>query len=517
MIGLRERLEDWPTLAELLARRLQATADPGPANAIRKRLGALYLGPLDRAEEGLATVKEILDFEPEDPEAIGTLEGYYAQHERWDDLRDLVRDRLDRSSQPAARLALLERLSELAETRLEAPEEALDFALQMLDVERTHGPARARVERLLGSLKRWDDLVMHFETWVREAEGRDPAEELRLLVKIGEIREREMDDPDGAVEYFEKVLAREANHTLALAALARIHERKGDWAKCVEVLERAVGSGGAPADVSEALVRLGQVKEARLKDVPGALLNYQQAVQANPENRAAVEAVLALSKQAAEWPTWAAYAEYALRFVTDDKAKVAPLLEVAGVHAEKLGDRAKALQLVEAVRALAPDDRAVLVKLCDLLTLEGRTDEAIPILEQLVAGDEGGGKRRGKETAVYLERLAAALEAKGDRAGARGRLEEAARIDVTNVAVAYRLGRLFQLEGDLERAMQKLRPLLLQKIEPQSGVDKADVYFHLAEMHVAKNEKPKALLMIERGLQANPDHGGCKALKEQLK
>lgn len=517
VIALRERLQDWPTLAELLARRLQATADPGQANALRKRLGALLLGPLDRAEEGLATLKEILDYEPEDPDAIGTLEDYYGRHERWSDLRDLLRDRLDRSRDSAARLALLERLADLAETRLEAPEEALDFALQMLDVERTHGPGRARVERLLGSLKRWDDLVMHFETWAREAEGRDAAEELRLLVKIGEIREREMDDPDGAVEYFEKVLAREPNHTLALAALARIHERKGDWAKCVEVLERAVGSGGVPADVSEALLRLGRVKEEHLQDVPGALLHYQQAVQANPENKAAVDAVLALAKRAGEWPTWAAYAEYALRFVPEDKAKVAPLLEIAGVHAEKLGDRAKALQLVEAARTIAPDDRGVLVLYCDLLTKEGRTDEAIPILEQLVAGDEGAGKRRGKETAVYLERLAAALEAKGDRAGARTRLEEAARIDVTNVAVAYRLGLLYQQDGDLDRAMQKLRPLLLQKIEPASGVDKADVYFHLAEMHVAKNEKPKALSMIERGLQANPDHGGCKALKEQLK
>jgi tetratricopeptide (TPR) repeat protein len=83
--------------------------------------------------------------------------------------------------------------------------------------------------------------------------------------------------------------------------------------------------------------------------------------------------------------------------------------------------------------------------------------------------------------------------------------------------VAYRLGLLYQQEGDLDRSMQKLRPLLLQKIEPGSGVDKADVYFHLAEMHLGKNEKPKALSMIERGLQANPDHGGCKALKEQLK
>ena len=159
----------------------------------------------------------------------------------------------------------------------------------------------------------------------------------------------------------------------------------------------------------------------------------------------------------------------------------------------------------------------VLIAMCDLMTKSGRTDDAIPILEKLVAGEEAGGKRRGKDAAVYLERLAAALEAKDDLAGAKSRLEEAARVDVTNVRVAYRLGLLYKKEGDTDRAGQKLRPLLLQKIDASSGIDKADVYFHLAEIHVAKGEKPKAKSMIDRGLQANAEHEGLKGLKDQVK
>jgi hypothetical protein len=48
-------------------------------------------------------------------------------------------------------------------------------------------------------------------------------------------------------------------------------------------------------------------------------------------------------------------------------------------------------------------------------------------------------------------------------------------------------------------------------------VDKADIYFHLAEIHIEKGEKPKALSMIDRGLQANAGHEGLKGLKEKLK
>jgi tetratricopeptide (TPR) repeat protein len=265
------------------------------------------------------------------------------------------------------------------------------------------------------------------------------------------------------------------------------------------------------------LFRLGRVREERLQEVPAALYNYQQAVQANPENRTAVDAVVALARSAAEWPTYAAYAEYGIRFLPDDAAKVKALVELSQVQAEKLGDAAKALQLVETAGELAPDDRGVLMTMCDLMTTAGRTDEVIPILEKLVAAEEAGGKRRGKDAAVFLERLAAALDAKGDLAGAKTRLEEAARVDVTNIRVAYRLGLLYKKEGDAERAGQKLRPLLLQKIEPAAGVDKADVYFHLAEIHVDKGEKPKALSMIDRGLQASPGHEGLKSLKEKVK
>lgn len=511
-IALREGLGQWPAVVALLRRRLALSPDVREANELRRRIGAACLGPLAEEQEGLDALREILEYEPDDPQAMGTLEDYYARCERWSDLRDLLRDRLDRAPDAAARAPLLRRLSELAETRLETPEDALDFAMQILDHDRKDSWARGTVERLLGALKRWDDLVMQFETWAREAEGSDPAEELRLLVKIGEIREREMDDPDGAVEYFERVLGREPNHTSALSALARIHERKEDWAKCVEVLERAAQGGGTPSDVSAVYLRLGKVKAERLDDVVGALYHYQQAVQVDPESRTAVDAVLDLARSVEQWPTWAAYAEYAVRFATDDAARAAALLGVARVQADRLDDAAKALHLLESARALAPDDLDVLVALADRYTADGRTDESIPILERLIDQEaaRAGGKRRGKESAVYLLRLARALEARGDVDAAAGRLEEAAKIDVTNVAAAFELGRLYFRRKNHEKAGQRLRPLLLQKIEADSGVDKADVYWMLAQIHIEKGEKPKAISMLERGLQANPDHAGCK-------
>jgi tetratricopeptide (TPR) repeat protein len=517
VIALREELQEWPVLADLLARRLAATVETDAANAVRRRLGALLLTALDREEEGLALFREILDYQPDDEAALSTLETHYRKNERWNDLQGFFRDRLDRAADGAARIVHLLRLSDLAVEKLDAPEEALDWALQVLDYERTHAEGRARVETLMGKLGRWDDLVMHFETWAREAEGADPAAELRYLVKIGEIREREMDDPEGAGGYFEKVLAREPNHTLALAALARIHERKGDWPKCVEVLERAVQSGGDPRELSAALVRLGRVREDHLDDVPGALFNYQQAVQQNPESREAVDAVLALARKAGEWPTWAAYAEYSIRFATEDAERVKLLLDIARAQSEKIGDRTKAGQLLETARALVPDDRDVLVAVTDLAIADGRSDDAIPLLEQLVEKEKEGGRRKAREVAFYLEKLAAALEAKGDLAGAKARLEEAARQDVTNIGVAFRLGRLYYQDKDIERSMQKLRPLLLQKIEPETGIDKAEVYCLLARMHQEKGEKPKALSMVERGLQANPEHEGCKTLRGELK
>ena len=137
------------------------------------------------------------------------------------------------------------------------------------------------------------------------------------------------------------------------------------------------------------------------------------------------------------------------------------------------------LQLLERASELDPEDRTILLPLCDLYVAGGREAEAIPVLEQIVASY---GTRRNKEVAVYHHRLGKAKEAIGDLDGAMQSYDAAFKVDLTNVMVLRDLGRLCMAREDLARAQKTFRALLLQKLSADAGITKADVYFHLGDI-----------------------------------
>ena len=59
--------------------------------------------------------------------------------------------------------------------------------------------------------------------------------------------------------------------------------------------------------------------------------------------------------------------------------------------------------------------------------------------------------------------------------------------------------------------------MLLQNLDPQSGVTKADVYLALGDIHERLSEGPKAIGMYERGLELEPSNSRLKEALARLK
>jgi tetratricopeptide (TPR) repeat protein len=90
------------------------------------------------------------------------------------------------------------------------------------------------------------------------------------------------------------------------------------------------------------------------------------------------------------------------------------------------------------------------------------------------------------------------------------------KIDLTNVHILRDLGRLCMQSGDLDRAQKTYRALLLQKLGPDSGIAKADVYFHLGQISFQHGDKIKAKAMLERAVAEAGDHPEAKSLLDRL-
>ena len=66
------------------------------------------------------------------------------------------------------------------------------------------------------------------------------------------------------------------------------------------------------------------------------------------------------------------------------------------------------------------------------------------------------------------------------------------------------LGRLAMAQRDWEKARRVYRSLVLQNLDADAGVTKADVYYALGVIHVELGEGPKAKGMFQRGLEMAP-------------
>jgi tetratricopeptide (TPR) repeat protein len=90
------------------------------------------------------------------------------------------------------------------------------------------------------------------------------------------------------------------------------------------------------------------------------------------------------------------------------------------------------------------------------------------------------------------------------------------QIDATHPPTLMALGRLHMQASEWEKARKFYRSLLLQRIDPETGVSKAEVYFRLGEIHERLGEVPKAKGMYERGLEIDAGHASLRAALGRL-
>jgi tetratricopeptide (TPR) repeat protein len=515
---IREEQEDWTAVADLLIRRARYCDDIPEAVTLRHRVATLQSGVLEQPERAVETYQEILDADPVEVGALSALEQLYTQLERWQDLQEILVRRLEVAQDQGERIDILLRQAHLAETHFDSIEDAIEALRSVLAMAADHGPAMDHLEDLLGQAEQWEELIDLLELRVENAsEAGDSAAELRLLVRMGDLWEQKLSDEQAAIDIYEKVLARDPDHTLALGALARLHEAAGDWERCAEVLERAAKSGGAPADVAEMWFRLGRLNAEQRDDSMAAEQCYRAALEHCPTHGGAAQAVRSLWQRSDNWKAVVDLLELQLREQPEGELSTDIRSDLGEIYLHKLEEPEAAVAHLEQARQEQPQNRDVLMMLVDVYLGAGRHDQAVPVLRNLIEAEEASRKgARSKEMAPYHHRLGQALEASGDREAAKEEYEKAYKMDLGNVEVLKSLGSLRYDDGEYDQAMKIFRGLLLQRVD-NSVLNKADIYYKMGQIYVMQEDKRRAMGMFQRGLEADKDHADCRRGLEELK
>ena len=497
----------------LIERRVEIENDVDERAALRMRAAEILDQHLNRPDRAVLEYQALLEELPNHAPAHNALEQLFERSERYEELLALLQRRLPQEGSDEVRADLHLRIAAVAEQRLKDTKRAIDELRTVLREQRDHTRALAELERLLEQGERHGELIALLnERATRAAEQGDRATELDRLRKIAALTEEKLGNPDQAVLAYMAVCERDPSDRIARQALVRLRSAGAKWADAAQDMRMLLDLLSGDALVEHAL-KLADLADRRLDDLQLAESALLRALEAAPDHPQALEQIKALYERTQAHDKLVKVLAAEEQRVQDSAQRVLLLNKIAGLYRDKLGDPGSAVGFLERAVALVPDDREALLQLCDLYIAAGRARDAIPVLEKIVASYGG---RRAKEVATYQHRLGQAYEGLGEADKALEHFDAAFKIDLTNVAILRDLGRLCLQKGDLDRAQKTYRALLLQKLGPDSGISKADVYFYLGEISFKQNDKVKAKAMLERAIAEAGQHPRAKAMLEQL-
>jgi tetratricopeptide (TPR) repeat protein len=497
----------------LFVRQAEVESDANEIRRLRRQAAITARDKLSDPERAIELFEQIFEDDPSDLEAASDLRHLLARADRLQELGRLLERLVDLSDSPEKRSELRLELAKLNAEKFGSTDTAIDLVRAVLEDDPGRADAVVVLSELYEKTQRDEELAELLSSQIDAARSRGDAQaELRFQVRLGEIYETRLNDRARAIETYQSVLERDPGHRGALECVARLSASEGRLDQAAQALDRLLATSNGAEAVRLAL-SLADVEE-QLGSKEKAALALERGLVADERNQDVRERLRKLYEAAGHWDKLARLIARDAELVSGADLQVKLLRQAAQIQAERRGDHASAAELLDRASQIKPDDRELLLALCDEYNASGRGRAAAQVLEKIV---QSYGAKRTKELAEIHRRLASAYLADGEGQRALEELDKAFRIEPGNVSVLALLGEVALNVGDLKKAQQMYRALLLQKLDDAGPIKKGLVFVRLGDIHDKLGEKPKAVQMYERALQTDASLDEAKSKLNALK
>lgn len=384
-------------------------------------------------ERAVAAYTAILELDAGADDAYRGLARMYRHKARWYDLTALLERHVAAAKNPSQRVELYLDAAAVFEKELSDPHRAIEAHLNALAIDENARAALLALPRLYRRTEAFDKaiaiLVRH-----AELEGTRGA---NLWGEAGALA-LEHGEAEAAERHLEKALAIDADHLVALRALADLHAKKGSWSSAVENMLRAEAVAPQRGDRIELLTRAAEICEQRLEDPARALGLLERILKLDPDHVAAGERVAERLITAQRWDDALPILEMlARRAEGGDRLAGARRQARLGTAYEHLHRTEKAAKHYRLAVDADPDNLDAALGLAGTLLTEAKAAEG-----QAADGAEERWKEVDKRYREILARFRTAL--------ADGQVAE----------IWYRLGITARALGDDKKAENALRRAL---------------------------------------------------------
>ncbi len=491
-------------LFQNLGAQRSCAGDPAAKERVLARMAALA-AELGRLDESVALWKELLQARPRHEEALAALEELYESLERWSDLAQHLRVRVQATVDRREIARLNDKLGLVLRTRLGDPGQAIQSYKAVLDTDPRN---RRALEALRDIHAAQGDLEALVAVWRRlvplqeDAAGvkRARLELAEVLLRAGNKRE--------ATEQAKLAFDIEPHAAEELVRIEEVFRQAGaaqDGVRAAEARAALLAAQGGPAEAVPAWLAVAELwKGQKRGDAAAAAL--EKVLELDPANRTAYEELRQLHAEAGNWRAFARVCDLFAPQIADPAEKLAVLKEVAGVHEKKLGQKEMAFLSWCRALAEAPGDADSVAAAERLADETEALDELGAVLEQVSE------EARGMVKARLLLRLGKLRDEKLDDAdGAEAAYRRALEADPASPEALEALTQLFKRRG----RVRDLVITLEQKLEAAAGLEeKKAMLLEVAKLYDADmGDVEEAVTALRRLLELD---GADRPALEQL-
>ncbi|MDW8248277.1 MAG: tetratricopeptide repeat protein [Myxococcales bacterium] len=460
----------WNEVLTVLSQAVQGEITPESRNALMLRLGGWYGAKISRPDLALACFQSVVAAEPSNDAALEGMANIYRTAQQWPELGTVLLRRADVAPNPTRARDFRAKAAEILDTKLNEPLRAKDIYEQILAEDPTH---EASIEALAKIYERTGDNQNLVRMLDKQAEALRGEERARVLCRIAELYEGQLDDLTEAIKRFEAALAVNDRYLDALKGLDRIFNRTGRYKDLLANLERQLHIAATPRQKINLLERIAAIHDEEFLDHRAASAAYEQILQIDGAHENSLTALVRHYRALDRWEDVAALYERHLK-IAEGQRRIELLLARGRVLADQVGSPERAMAAYEAVLEQQPDHSGALEALARLREKSGDAMAALGAIEALAA------KATTPEAkAEQWLRAAKLLEARGDRDGAIERYKAALDADPKNAAATAALRAAYAARGDAASAVE----LIAREIESAEGnLSKARLYGEMARL-----------------------------------
>jgi tetratricopeptide (TPR) repeat protein len=390
--------ERWEALVDILKRESLIAISPEDALDFQYRFGQVLQLELGKIDEAIECYRDILGAAPEHTSTLHALEKLFADGlkraeiaeildplyrvaAQWDRLVAINEALLEGIADDFERVALIQRVAELYETKLLDEVSAFNWFGRAIQEAPNDEHSLAEFERLAAATGGWRDAVDIYNSVFMAKDDGDTKKAVAL--RMARIYEEELGDVQNAEQTYRVVLGIDEYETTALEALDRIYLADVEWDKLVGIIARRVEVSVTDDERVDHCFRLGKVHEEQRDDVGAAEKCFRRIIEDfDPQHGPSLDSLESIYFVQCNWQQLYGIFERKLDIAPSDTARADLYSKMAVTAADALDQVELGIELWSRVLDIVGEDPVALGAMAGLYARLEKWHELVDILER---------------------------------------------------------------------------------------------------------------------------------------